>query len=136
MGVLTVHVDRLTNLRDADGFGKSDPYVMLHLEQDNAVFDKNYGKKKTKIIKDNLNPVFNETFTFKGVPHDMKNVVLHVNVYDDDIGRDDKIGSTDLILKNYRLSADPVEVECIVDAKGGRLFKQKAKMYLKLSYTE
>lgn len=25
MGVLTVYLDKITNLRDADGFGKSDP---------------------------------------------------------------------------------------------------------------
>jgi len=136
MGVLTVHLDKATNLRDADGFGKSDPYVMLHLEQDNAVFDKNYGKKKSKIIKNNCNPVFNETFTFKGVPSDMNNVILHVKVMDDDIGFDDHLGSEDLVLKNLHLTAEPREVECIVDNKKGRMFKQKAKVHLKLSYTE
>ena len=136
MGVLTVYLDKITDLRDSDGVGKSDPYVMLNLKEDRRMLDKSYGKKKSKTIKDTVNPVFSETFTFNDVPSDMENLVLDIKVMDDDFGRDDKIGSTELVLKNFGFSAEPRDVECIVDDKGGRMFKKTAKMHLKISYTE
>ena len=33
MGVLTVTLERIDNLKDKDGIGKSDPYVKFRLEQ-------------------------------------------------------------------------------------------------------
>ena len=80
MGVLTVVLDRIENLRDEDGLGKSDPYVKFHLEQDNFVLDKNYGKQTSSKKKNELNPVYDETFTFGDVPDDLKNMVLWVKV--------------------------------------------------------
>ena len=46
MGVLTVLLKNITNLADEDHIGKSDPYVKFELEQDNLVFDKDYGERK------------------------------------------------------------------------------------------
>lgn len=40
MGVLTVVLKKITNLRDEDGLGKSDPYVKFELEKDKWFFDK------------------------------------------------------------------------------------------------
>jgi len=37
MGVLTVRLIKADNLKDADFLGKTDPYVKIELEQDNAV---------------------------------------------------------------------------------------------------
>ena len=54
-GVFRVHVIKGVNLKDADfGFmGKSDPYVKIS----------GVGVTlKTKVVNDNLNPVWNETF--------------------------------------------------------------------------
>jgi Ca2+-dependent lipid-binding protein len=45
MGVVTVYLDKISNLQDADSIGKSDPYVVFRLEQDNYLLDKNDGKK-------------------------------------------------------------------------------------------
>ena len=54
MGILTVFLDKIDNLADEDMVGKSDPYVKFELEQDNMVFDKDFGEQKSskkKIIK-------------------------------------------------------------------------------------
>lgn len=53
---LLVVVERGTNLPAKDWNGLSDPFVILKL---NDSFE-----KKTKIIKKNLNPVWNEEFLF------------------------------------------------------------------------
>ena len=48
-----------------DLFGKTDPYVKLELEQDNfGPFDKDYGFQKTSTKKGDVNPVWDEDFTF------------------------------------------------------------------------
>ncbi|EPX71504.1 synaptotagmin family C2 domain-containing protein [Schizosaccharomyces octosporus yFS286] len=54
MGKMTVDVLNATNLASADSNGKSDPFVIFEL-QDEEVFT-------TKTVKKNLNPVFNEGF--------------------------------------------------------------------------
>lgn len=38
MGVLTIFLDKVTNLDDDDTIGKSDPYVKFHLEKDGGKF--------------------------------------------------------------------------------------------------
>jgi Ca2+-dependent lipid-binding protein len=44
MGVVTVTLLKILNLKDKDGVGKSDPYVKLELVKDRIGFDKKYGK--------------------------------------------------------------------------------------------
>jgi len=135
MGVLTVHLDKIENLKDADRLGKSDPYVMLHLEEDKRFMDKTLEKKKSKTIKDSLSPVFNETFTFENVPKDMDKLVLHIRVMDDDFGKDDKMGEVTIVLSNLTLSAQPKKLQEVVDTRG-MVFKKTATMFLSISYTE
>jgi Ca2+-dependent lipid-binding protein len=134
MGVLTVYLDKITSLRDGDGVGKSDPYVKFHLEQDNILFDKNFGKQTSTKKKNDLNPEFGETFTFDDVPS-VDNLVLHVKIMDDDWGKDDKIGACKINLEKAGLSADPKEFEDTIDKNGG-WFSKNAKIYLKISFAE
>lgn len=134
MGVVTVYLDKIQNLRDSDGFGKSDPYVRFELEQDNIVFDKNYGKKVSSKKRNELHPVYGETFTFEDVPS-LKNLVLHVKVKDDDIGLDDTVGSCKIDLEKMKDGC--IEVEKVIDQKKGEgWFSKKATIYLKVSYAE
>jgi Ca2+-dependent lipid-binding protein len=136
MGVFTVYLDRIANLRDSDTLGKSDPYVKFELEQDNFVFDKGFGKQTSSKKKNDLNPEYGETFTFKGVPS-MNNIVLHVKVMDDDIGFDDEIGSAKISMEKLGLTKVPKEIERVIDHKnGGGWFSRKAKIYLKVSFDE
>lgn len=134
MGVLTVYLDKLTNVRDEDGLGKSDPYVKFHLEQDNILFDKNFGKQTSSKKKNDLNPEFGETFTFEGVPS-MNNVILNVKVMDDDWGKDDELGSCKINLEKLKPSEEGTEVVTAVDKNGG-WFSKNARIHLKISFQD
>ena len=134
MGVLTVYLDKISHLADEDGIGRSDPYVMFHLEQDNAIFDKGYGKKKSSKKKGDCNPEYGETFTFEDVPS-LNNMVLQVKVMDDDIGKDDKIGSCEINLESLNPSEEGNGVEMVIDPKKG-WFSKSATIFLKISYSE
>lgn len=56
-GQLVILVDRARDIAAADKSGTSDPYVKTYLLPDR----KKETKKKTKVIKKSLNPVYNET---------------------------------------------------------------------------
>ena len=158
MGVLTVVLEKITHLRDEDGIGKSDPYVKFHLEKDNWFFDKSLGKYSETVIrkshtadltprfrttvgkytsskkKNDLNPVYGETFEFPNIDS-LENMVLHVKVMDDDFGIDDSLGGCDIKLEKMGLTEEPVDVEKVIDNKKGEgWFSRKAKIYLKISY--
>jgi Ca2+-dependent lipid-binding protein len=134
MGIVTVYLDKISNLQDEDSMGKSDPYVVFRLEQDNYIFDKGYGKKVSSKKKNDLNPEYGETFEFPKVPT-LKNLVLHVRVLDDDFGFDDLLGSCNINLEKLK-EGKPMEIEKVIEhKKTGGWFSKKAKIYLKVSYT-
>jgi Ca2+-dependent lipid-binding protein len=135
MGVLTIFLDKITDLKDEDGIGRSDPYVIFELEQDNRMFDKDFGKQESSHKKGTCNPVYHETFTFSNLPS-LKNMVLTIRVYDEDIGRDDKLGYCKIELDQLDLSDKPRTFQKVVDRKGlvGRIFKNEAIIHLQLSY--
>ncbi|KAG0229517.1 hypothetical protein BGW42_001545 [Actinomortierella wolfii] len=85
-GQLYVKLNRATNLRDKDWFGKSDPFVEMWLE-------KHY-KSRSKDTK-GLNPVFNETFCF-WVRNGQN--TLYVRAVDKDTFSNDKIGEAKISL--------------------------------------
>lgn len=131
MGALTILLEKVDNLRDGDLIGKSDPYVVFELKQDNFVLDKHFGKQESSHKSNVLSPVYNETFHFSEIPS-LNNMVLSVTIMDDDIGGDDKLGSCKIKLENLGLTTTPKNVEHVVDRK---LFRSNAVIHLKLSYS-
>ena len=131
MGVLMIYLDKATNLTNRDLVSKSDPYCKIQLKQDNWVLDKNFGKCTTTVRKDNLDPVWGETFAFD-IPS-LDNMMLTIHVLDEDIGVDQKLGSCTLPLDTLGLTETPIEIDRIID---GNTFHKDARLYLKLSYRE
>jgi Ca2+-dependent lipid-binding protein len=128
MGVLTIYLDKVTNLTDTDFVGRADPYITFYLEKDKLLFDKGYGKQASTKKNNQLNPVYGETFAFSQLDS-MKNMVLYIKIMDDDQGLDDKLGKAKLELEDLGLNETPKDMEISVDNK-------QAKIYLKLSYTK
>ncbi|KAG0317789.1 hypothetical protein BGZ97_004862 [Linnemannia gamsii] len=88
-GNLYVKLNSASNLRDKDWLGKSDPFVEMWL-------DKSY-KARSKDVKSNLNPVYNQTFCFYVRP---RQSTLYVRAVDKDTFRNDKIGQASISLSN------------------------------------
>eukprot|EP00475_Leptophrys_vorax_P044687 TRINITY_DN9047_c0_g1_i4.p1 TRINITY_DN9047_c0_g1~~TRINITY_DN9047_c0_g1_i4.p1 ORF type:complete len:384 (-),score=93.06 TRINITY_DN9047_c0_g1_i4:23-1174(-) len=88
-GTVTLNICQAKNLPRMDKFGLSDPYCVIRL-----------GKKevKTKVVYKNLNPVWNQSFTFE--VYDYENDKFLIEVYDEDtVGNDDMIGSFELPIR-------------------------------------
>ncbi|XVF33454.1 hypothetical protein REPUB_Repub17cG0170000 [Reevesia pubescens] len=81
-GKLTVTVVKANDLKNMEMIGKSDPYVVVHIR---PLF-----KVKTKVIDNNLNPVWNQTFEL--IAEDRETQALTVEVFDQDIGQDKRLG--------------------------------------------
>ncbi|KAK4411327.1 Synaptotagmin-5 [Sesamum angolense] len=88
VGKLTVTVIRAKDLKNMELIGKSDPYVVVHIR---PLF-----KVKTKVIDNNLNPVWNQTFDL--IAEDKETQSLILEVFDQDIGQDKRLGIAKLPL--------------------------------------
>ncbi|KAI3449148.1 hypothetical protein Pfo_005813 [Paulownia fortunei] len=88
VGKLTVTVIRANDLKNKELIGKSDPYVVVHIR---PLF-----KVKTKVVDNNLNPVWNQTFEL--IAEDKETQSLIFEVFDEDIGEDKRLGIAKLPL--------------------------------------
>lgn len=69
-GKLTVTVVKANDLKNKEMVGKSDPYVVLYVR---PLF-----KVKTRVIDDNLNPVWNQTFCLIAEDKETQSILLEV----------------------------------------------------------
>jgi len=107
MASIKVTVVSASNLADADGpFNGSDPYVYITLDGCDA--------QRTATVSGSSDPEWNEELTFEGVESPASKV-MKLRIYDDDWGRDDKIGECVLDLGKVVATADPQEIERVVD---------------------
>jgi Ca2+-dependent lipid-binding protein len=89
---LSISVKEARDLKPMDYTGKSDPYVVLKFGGTQT--------HQTNFIRQDLNPVWNEVFTFDV---ETGRESMEVTVYDkDDFGSDDFEGRFVLTLDNYR----------------------------------
>ncbi|CAK9312739.1 unnamed protein product [Citrullus colocynthis] len=92
VGILHVKVLRALKLKKKDLFGASDPYLKLKLTEDKLP------SKKTTVKHTNLNPVWNEEFTF--VVKDPESQALEMILYDwEQVSKHDKMGMNVVPLK-------------------------------------
>ncbi|XP_075476582.1 calcium-dependent lipid-binding protein-like [Primulina tabacum] len=88
VGKLTVTVIRANELKNKELIGKSDPYVVVYIRP--------LVKVKTKVVDNNLNPVWNQTFEL--IVEDKETQSLILEVFDQDIGQDKRLGVAKLPL--------------------------------------
>ncbi|KAG8326276.1 Synaptotagmin-2 [Homalodisca vitripennis] len=112
---LAVTVIQAEELPALDMGGTSDPYVKVYLLPDKKK------KFETKVHRKTLNPVFNETFTFKSVPYaDAMNKTLVFAIFDfDRFSKHDQIGEVKVPLCQVDLGPDHRGVEGAAEC-GGR----------------
>ncbi|XP_024995940.1 synaptotagmin-5-like [Cynara cardunculus var. scolymus] len=87
-GKLTFTIVKANNLKNMEMMGKSDPYAVA--------FVRPLEKFRTQVIENNLNPVWNETFHLSVEDKDTQFAV--VEVFDEDIGADQRLGIAKLPL--------------------------------------
>ncbi|KAF2592513.1 hypothetical protein F2Q70_00044195 [Brassica cretica] len=92
-GKLIVTVVKATNLKNKELIGKSDPYATIHIR---PVF-----KYKTKAIENNLNPVWDQTFEL--IAEDKETQSLTIEVFDKDVGQDERLGLVKLPLSSLEV---------------------------------
>ncbi|CAN4111659.1 unnamed protein product [Withania somnifera] len=87
-GKLIVTVVKATGLKNHEMIGTSDPYAVVYIR---PLF-----KRKTKTIDNNLNPVWDQTFEL--IAEDKETQSLIIEVFDKDIGQDQRMGVAKLPL--------------------------------------
>ncbi|XP_028760756.1 synaptotagmin-5 isoform X1 [Neltuma alba] len=111
-GVLSVTVISAEDLPPADMMGKADPYVVL-------IMKKTENKNKTRVVNDNLNPVWNQTFDF--VVEDGLHDMLIVEVWDHDTFGKDYMGRCIMTLTRVILEGEVKDRYQLDGAKSGYL---------------
>ncbi|XP_078428722.1 calcium-dependent lipid-binding (CaLB domain) family protein [Wolffia australiana] len=89
-GKLSICVVKATALKNMEMVGKSDPYVVLYVRP--------VLKNKTKVVDNNLNPVWNENFDL--IVEDKETQSVTFEVYDEDITQDKRLGVVKLALND------------------------------------
>ncbi|XP_065071613.1 synaptotagmin-7-like isoform X2 [Rhopilema esculentum] len=102
--ILKLYIQKATGLAAKDISGTSDPFVKVLLLPDKK------HRLETRVKRKNLNPVWNEAFTFEGFPHQkLMQRTLYLQVLDyDRFSRNDPIGEVELNLADVHLQAEPV----------------------------
>ncbi|KHN30814.1 Synaptotagmin-1 [Glycine soja] len=109
-GKLALTVVKAAALKNMEMIGKSDPYVVVHIR---PLF-----KYKTKVIDNNLNPIWNEKFELIAEDKETQLLILSSNqgfhpplhtiivVLDKDIGQDKRLGIAQLPLIGLEIQTE------------------------------
>ena len=101
---LGLKIMKATKLPAKDFSGTSDPFVKI------CLLPNKKDKLETRVKRKNLNPVWNEYFTFEGFPHEkLMHRTLCLQVLDyDRFSRNDPIGDVRLSLDTLNLGPEPI----------------------------
>ena len=87
-------------MKKGDIIGKTDPYVLVN------VLGGNIKECKTKVVKNNANPVWEESIRF--MANEAHGKVLLLQIFDKDMLKDDPIGEVVIIIyQNYQSNCCP-----------------------------
>ncbi|KAG5179390.1 hypothetical protein JKP88DRAFT_264267 [Tribonema minus] len=95
-GVLQLHIIGANKLKKADIVGKSDPYVVVKLGEEEV---------KTKVMNNTLDPRWDQQFDL--LVHDKSVQVLTLAVFDEDVGDDELLGTCEIHLSRAGTSIFP-----------------------------
>ncbi|XP_076912800.1 calcium-dependent lipid-binding protein-like [Bidens hawaiensis] len=95
-GQLTLTIVKANNLKNMEMIGKSDPYVTAYIRP--------LEKFKTKVVNNNLNPVWNHAIQL--IVEDKETQFAVLEVLDQDIGQDKRLGITKLSLIDLEAETD------------------------------
>uniref|UniRef100_A0ACD5ZQ93 Uncharacterized protein n=1 Tax=Avena sativa TaxID=4498 RepID=A0ACD5ZQ93_AVESA len=111
-GVLSVTVISAEDIPAMDVMGKADPFVVLYLKKGET-------KKKTRVVTETLNPIWNQIFDF--VVEDALHDLLMVEVWDHDTFGKDYVGRCILTLTRAILEGEFQDTYVLQGAKSGKL---------------
>nr|KAG5711102.1 hypothetical protein BaRGS_004746 [Batillaria attramentaria] len=104
---------------------RSDPYVKVYLLPDKT----RSGKRKSKIKKHTLNPVYNETLTYNISSGELQNRTLWVTVWHSDrFGRNDFLGEVLIPMDTYRFD-DPSPNRYALQSRMPEMVNEEAMQY-------
>eukprot|EP01080_Neovahlkampfia_damariscottae_P005834 gene5834-9657_t len=115
MTIVRLRIKKAKNLRVADLNGFSDPYVIIHVFENNKVVEKH----KTSVIQKNLNPKWNETFELKKLNLNDDSSFIKLILNDKDFLKpDDALGNC-TIHKEHFSAISEKETPFVLNVQGG-----------------
>ncbi|KAG2439068.1 hypothetical protein HYH02_006595 [Chlamydomonas schloesseri] len=118
-GVMSVTLEFAKDLKDADWFGKQDPYCIIRVGGQTF--------RTRTAVDGGRNPVWNETFRFNIINENS----VDVEIKDEDVGKDDVIGTATFSLAKARESGTD-RIQAAVVSKKSR--KQRGFLSIALSW--
>lgn len=128
VGILEAKLVQAKDLTNKDIIGKSDPFAVLYIR---PLRDR---MKKSKIINNDLNPIWNEHFEF--VVEDVSTQHLTVKIYDDEgVQAAELLGCTQVMLKDLQPGkVKDVWLNLVKDLEVQRDTKYRGQVHLELLY--
>ncbi|CAL9173832.1 unnamed protein product [Musa hybrid cultivar] len=128
VGILEVKLVQARNLTNKDIIGKSDPFSVLYIRPIRARM------KISKVISNDLNPIWNEHFEF--VVEDVPTQNLVVKIYDDDgVRPPELIGCARVRLKDLQPGkVEDIWLKLVKDLEVQRDKKDRGQVHLELLY--
>uniref|UniRef100_A0ACD5TWS0 Uncharacterized protein n=1 Tax=Avena sativa TaxID=4498 RepID=A0ACD5TWS0_AVESA len=127
-GKVTVTVVRGESLKNKEFIGKSDPYVVLFIR---PMF-----KERTRVIDDNLNPEWNETFELIAEDKETQHIILEV-FDEDNLKQDKRLGIAKLPLSDLEIgTVQEISVQLLssLDTTKVKDKKDRGLLILKVYY--